>query len=137
MLKLEALRNHIIDACQEARDQTGLAPETWAALKSIKSLVEEMEDLLRDVAISEITKYGKEGVTKYGYRMTIKNGAGKYIFTTNPNWVEADLKKKKIEEAAKMAARTTGMFVDEDGVVQQPAVYIAGSETVYCEKLKS
>lgn len=136
MIKLEALRNHVIDACKEALDQPGSAPETWAALKSIEDLVSEMKDMLKEVTISELVKYGKEGLSKNGLRMSVKSGSGRYIFTGNPQWVEADARKKKIEEAAKLAARTNGIFVDEDGVVQQPAVYIAGADTVVCEKLK-
>lgn len=136
MKKLDGLLNYVRDQCLEARDQTGLAPETWAALKSIEDLVGEMKEMLRDVTIMELAKYGKEGFSRGGYHMTVKPAAGTYKYTNNPNWVELNNKIKKVQEAAKLAARTKGMFIDDDGVIQQPAVYIPGSDTVNCQKVK-
>lgn len=136
MKKLEGLLNYVRDQCLEAREQTALAPETWAALKSIEDLVGEMKDMLRDVTIMELEKYGKEGFSRGGYHMTVKSGAGKYNFKTVPEWVSLNDRMKKLEELAKLASRATGRLVDDDGVAIPPAVYIPGSYTVNCTKLK-
>ena len=134
MLKLPALLNYVKDQCLEAREQTGLAPETWAALKTIEDTVKEMKDMLREVTILELEKYGKEGLTRNDLHMTVQSAAGKYDFSTVPRWVELEKERKKLEESAKLAARSTGLFVD--GVIVPAAVYIPGSYTVNCKKVK-
>ena len=138
MQRLEALKTHLIIECDKALDQSGLAPETYAALHILQDLIENLKKELKETAISEIEKYGKEGVTKLGLKMTAKYGAGRYDYSVVPEWVELDRRKKEVEKNAALAARGGNQgIIDKEGSITPPAVYMSGPLTVYCEKLKS
>ncbi len=137
MTPLESIRNKIIDACHEALDQPGLAPETWAALKSLEKLVEQMQKLIVGVTADEVCKYGKEGISKHGFLMTEAYVGGKYDYTLSAEWRDLDKRKSELEKNMQFAYRAGNKgLIDSDSVYTPPAVPTGGSRTVKCMKVK-
>jgi hypothetical protein len=130
------LKKHIQDLTLAVTHGTADAAETYALLYGLKKTIEDCMDSVKEQAIEEVRKYGKEGVVMMGLHMTTKAGAGRWNYKTVALHNELSAKIKQIEELAQAAYRTGGNIADIDGVIIEQALYLPGADTVVCTKPK-
>lgn len=110
--------------------------ETYAILYSIGKACDEAIASVKEAAIDEVKKYGKEGVSHFGLTMTTKSAAGRWVYKGVAVHAELQARLKLVEELAQTAYRTGGGIADPDGQLVEPATYIPGGDTIVCNKLK-
>lgn len=106
------------------------ALDAYAELHAIKKDLDDAIESVKEQAITDVIEYGKEGTVINGYRFIKTNAAGRWMFGNVTLYNQYKDKLKNIEELAKMASKTGGHVTTEDGEVIEPAVFIAGGETI-------
>ena len=105
--------------------------KAYAELYSIIKTAEEAIGSVKDNAVTAIKQYGKEGFTDQGYNFTPMNGAGKWKYDNVQVLTKLSERIKKVQSLAQVASKTgAAIFDQEEGELIEPAVYIAGSETI-------
>lgn len=101
--------------------------------KEIKAALNEIEDQ----AMVEAAKHGKTSEHN-GYQVQLKDGSRKYDFKGCPSWVEAEKRKKEIEEQLKAAlqARERNILIaTEDGEdIELPRITYSKSSITITKK---
>lgn len=111
--------------------------EAYAKLYSLSKHLEEAIGHIKPMAIEEVTKYGKEGIERNGLVMQIKVAGGRWSYKGVAAHVSLSARLKQIELLAQTASKTGGNVTDENGEIIEPAVYLAGSDTIVCTKNKT
>lgn len=94
--------------------------EAYASLKRISDALETALETVKKGAYNELEKCEKD-YKNYGYTFNCKS-RGTWSYKHISSWVELDLKRKNIEELAKIAA-TKGVNANaETGEIIEPAV---------------
>jgi len=127
---------HIQDLSLSVVNGHADAADTYAHLYNIKKALDECIDMVKEDAVEEVKKYGKEGVVKMGLLMTTKSGPGRWNYSGVAVHKELHKKLKQVEELAQAAYRTGASIANDDGELIGPATYLAGSDTVVCTKAK-
>lgn len=130
------MKQAIYDLATKAVEGNADPADTYAKLYSLRKALDECIELVKTVAVSEVAKYGKEGVEKEGYVLTTKAGAGRWKYTSVTLHTELQAKLKAVEALAQAAYKTGASIADENGQLIEPAGYIAGDETIVCTKAK-
>ena len=87
-----------------------------ANLKSMETLIASVKKKLADVITDSAYEYPENSFTKHGVKFT-KGARKTYDYSSNPNWVEVDAKRKSIESLMKaikepIADPETGEIID-------------------------
>ncbi|MBA4166533.1 MAG: hypothetical protein H0X41_03140 [Chitinophagaceae bacterium] len=131
----EQIATGIIEAIKEGR----LSPLEFAVKKKV--IIDALDAALsnkevKDMCLTEVEKYGKEGASLYGASIKITNTA-KYDYDKDPKWKEINdsladglAARKAQEEKIKQACKMNGSIVSEDGEVIAQVVPCPKSETI-------
>ncbi len=130
----QGILNYIRDLCMEAADNSAKAPPAKAFLKDLERVVEECGEMIREAVVSEVKKYGKEGLALGGYHMTTSNGKTTYKYH-GETWEDAKAFLDQIQEAAQLANRTGKPMPGPNGEVVEPATALYGKEGVTLRKV--
>jgi len=105
--------------------------EVYVELKGLEKLLKDVISAVQPDAIDEAEKYGKGEHDAYGAKFQVKNGAGRWSFKGNPEWVDAEAKKKAIEEQLKTLFKGGVVGVDEStGEMIKGAEFTPGKTTI-------
>lgn len=128
--------NYIRDQIVQGSDQPSHSLRVWAFLKSVEELVELGKAAIQESAMSELEKYGKEGLTISGYRMTRKNGSVRWKYQGD-TIKDAEEHLKALKEIAQMAHRHTQQpMPGPNGELVEPAIAIYDRDSIVCTKQK-
>lgn len=130
----QGILNYLRDAALEAVDQPSKALETGAYLKDLEKTVKDLQELLKETLIREAQAYGKEGVTKGGYHITVNSGSRKWKYQGQAI-ADAEDYLTKLRDAAQLAHRMQkSVIIDGDGIEVEPAIAIFDKESVVFRK---
>jgi len=104
------------------------------ALKQIANLVSKAQADIKDVAIEEAEKYGREGFNNAIGKIEERNSASRYSYKHLPDWVAVKSHLTDIENQAKEAQKASekGLTIsDYDGEIVEPAIKSGGGETLF------
>ena len=106
-------------------------------LKELEKKSKEYKSKIEDIAIDELSKYGREGTDLNGYSLKLKKSAGRWDFKHIEEIVEAENNLKQLKEKYKLAYHqiehnTTS--VGEGGEVIKPAHFKHGKEIISISK---
>lgn len=111
--------------------------EVYAKLKAISHFIDECINVIKEDVITEVEKYGKEGVKSCGIPLVVKNSGKKYSYEDNDDWVELDdkikdltEKRKDIESKMKALVGTAGYVDGNTGEMLAPAKVISEGKTI-------
>ncbi len=116
------IANYLRDLALSATNGTTRAATTYAYFYSLSKVLEECIQSVKGDALIEVERYGSEGVTQMGLRMTCKAAAGRWSYKHLPTHTYLATRLKVIEEMAQLAYRTGERIVTEDGETVEPAV---------------
>jgi len=106
--------------------------------KQIKAAKEQIQsEQIQSQAINEAQMYGKT-FTHMGFEIQCRAGAGRWKFDHLDEWVVAKNQLATVEDMAKWAYKSEekGVLpVTDDGDIIQPAVYVAGSDTIALKEI--
>ncbi len=131
-LKLQAKKemNAVIEGIVEPA-------EVYAKLKAISHFIDECINEIKEDVITEVDKYGKEGVNVCGIPLIVKNQGKKYSFEDNDDWIELDDKikdltdkRKDIESKMKALVGTAGYVDSDSGEMLAPARIVSEGKTI-------
>jgi hypothetical protein len=129
------IHNYLRDLSLSASNGDLRAAEAYAYFHALSKVLEECIATVKADAITEVERYGSEGCTALGLRMTAKNAAGRWSYRHLPSHAYLTNRLKTVEEMAQLAYRTGERMVTEDGEAIEPAVYTPGSTTIYTTKI--
>lgn len=130
------IEDHLWDMAQEAAEGHKDPSEVYAVLYKINKTLADCLAMVKEAAVEEVAKYGKEGVVKNGLLLTSKAGAGRWNYKGVAAHVEQTQRLKEIEALAQAAYKTGAGIADKDGQYIEPAQYFAGADTIVCTKPK-
>lgn len=111
--------------------------EAYIHLKSIEKRISECLKEVEPIAYQEADKWSEKVFTYKGAEIQKKNAAGRYDYSTVSLWKQAEERKKKIEELAKVAYKGGVTVVDEEsGEVVEPCAYTEGKSIISVRLLK-
>lgn len=128
------ISNYLRDLALAVTNGNGNPAETYAYLYSLNKVVAECMEVVKESAIEEVAKYGAEGCTAMGLRMTTKSAAGRWNYKAVSAHVDLMARLKEVEDLAQVAYRSGGNVTDQDGQYIEPAVYLPGGTTIYTTK---
>lgn len=130
----QGILNYIRDQILEGADQQSKSLKVWSFLKQLQEVVEMGQKAVKETAIEELAKYGKEGVTIGGYRMTKKNGSVRWRYQ-GETIQQAEEHLKTLKEIAQMAARHTQQpMPGPNGELIEPAIALYDADSIVCTK---
>jgi hypothetical protein len=110
--------------------------EAYTILKGMLTDVEDAISAIKEDAISELKKYGKDGFVSDGMRFQVRDSAGVWRYNSSEIWKQKKMELDEIQNAMKAAYKTPGMIIDENGEIIEPATFEHGRETIYATKKK-
>ena len=128
------IANYLRDLALSATNGDTRAATTYAYFYSLSKVLEECIQAVKGDALIEVERYGSEGCTEMGLRMTCKAAAGRWSYKHLPTHAYLASRLKAVEEMAQLAYRTGERMVTEDGETVEPAVYTPGGATIYTTK---
>lgn len=129
-----SLANSIRAHAEQVINGTIDAAEAYAYLYNLRETLDECLAAVKEVAVNEVAKYGAEGFTAHGLKLTTKNAAGRWSYKGVAAHAELAAKLKGIEQMAQVAWRQGCIVADGDGVLIEPATYTPGATTIYATK---
>lgn len=129
------ISNYLRDLALSAANGEIRPAETYAYFHALSKVLEECIASVKADAITEVERYGSEGCTVLGLRMTAKNAAGRWSYKHLPSHSYLTDRLKVVEEMAQLAYRTGERMVTEDGEAIEPAFYTPGATTIYTTKI--
>jgi hypothetical protein len=130
------IKQAIQEIALSVENGTANPAETYALLYGISKTVDDCMAMIKESAIAEVAKHGKEGVSYFGLHLSTKGSGGRWNYKSVEVHNELSKKIKMVEELAQTAYRTGGGIADPDGQVIQAAVYLPGGDTIVCTKTK-
>jgi hypothetical protein len=97
------------------------ALDAYIELYEAKKLIEEQLDEIRDLAIQEREKYGKESPMRNGYLVEIAPGRKNWNYKGVSAWNSVKARLTDIEKMAQMAYNGAEVTDKETGEVVEPA----------------
>lgn len=90
--------------------------DTKIACKTAIEYFTQIDAGIKEMALTEAQKYGKEKVQRLNAHFETRGGATKVDYSADPVWKELNTRMKAREELLKVSAKTKGvMFDDETG----------------------
>tara|TARA_R100000655_G_scaffold31221_1_gene62655 strand:- start:1315 stop:1731 length:417 start_codon:yes stop_codon:yes gene_type:complete len=109
-------------------------------LKEIEKKAKEYKCMIDDIALDEITKYGRGGTEIDGYSVSVRSSAGRWDFKHIKDITDLEKQLKELKEKHKAAYNqmTRNLTtLGEGGEVIIPANYKQGKEIIVISKLKN
>jgi len=113
------------------------ALDAFCQLTRIEKQIKAAKEQIQSQAINEAQMYGKT-FTHMGFEIQCRAGAGRWKFDHLDEWVVAKNQLATVEDMAKWAYKSEekGVLpVTDDGDIIQPAVYVAGSDTIALKEI--
>jgi hypothetical protein len=113
------------------------ALDAFCQLTRLEKQIKAAKEQIQSQAINEAQMYGKT-FTHMGFEIQCRAGAGRWKFDHIDEWASAKMKINTIEDLAKWAYKSEEkgvMPVTDGGEIIQPAVYVAGSETIALKEI--
>ncbi len=113
------------------------ALDAFCQLTRLEKQIKAAKEQIQSQAINEAQMYGKT-FNHMGFEIQCRAGAGRWKFDHIDEWASAKMKMNTIEDLAKWAYKSEekGVLpVTDDGDIIQPAVYVAGSDTIALKEI--
>jgi len=113
------------------------ALDAFCQLTRLEKQIKAAKEQIQSQAINEAQMYGKT-FQHMGFEIQCRAGAGRWKFDHLDEWASAKMKMNTIEDLAKWAYKSEekGVLpVTDDGDIIQPAVYVAGSDTIALKEI--
>lgn len=105
------------------------ALEAYVNAAKLKKVCEAVMAQIKDEAIGEAQKYGKE-TEVYGAKVQVRNAPPQYSFKDDPVFVNYDNLAKQRKQLLTKSAKTKFTLVDENGEVVPKVSYTEGATTI-------
>ena len=108
-------------------------------LKEIEKKAKEYKSMIDEIALDEITKYGREGTEIDGYTISSRSSAGRWDFKHISDITDLEKQLKELKEKHKLAYNqmTRNLTtLGDGGEVIIPANYKHGKEIIVITKKK-
>lgn len=133
----QGIINFLRDLSLEAVDQPGKALEIGAYFKDLEKVLEVAKETMRDTLVQEAQAYGKEGVTKGDYHITVNPGSRKWKYQGQAI-TDAEDYLMKLKDAAQLAHRMQkSVIIEGDGIEVEPAIAVFDKEGVVFRKVRT
>jgi len=113
------------------------ALDAFCQLTRLEKQIKAAKEQIQSQAINEAQMYGKT-FQHMGFEIQCRAGAGRWKFDHLDEWVVAKNQLATVEDMAKWAYKSEekGVLpVTDDGDIIQPAVYVAGSDTIALKEI--
>jgi len=113
------------------------ALDAFCHLTRLEKQIKAAKEQIQSQAINEAQMYGKT-FQHMGFEIQCRSGAGRWKFDHLDEWVVAKNQLASVEDMAKWAYKSEekGVLpVTDDGDIIQPAVYVAGSDTIALKEI--
>ena len=115
----------------DAVNGMGSAMSAYAQLKRIQAEVEDAMEAVKESAINERRKYGKETIVRHGFELEIVQGRKVWSYKHGTAWSRAEAEKKRIEKLMQSAYETGSEIADATtGEIYEPAQLSFASDTL-------
>ena len=109
----------------------GSALNAYAQLKKIQAEVEDALEAVKESAIEERRKYGKEIINRHGFELEVVTGRRIWSYKHGSAWAQCEAEKKRIEKLMQSAYETGNEIADATtGEVYEPAQLTFASDTL-------
>jgi hypothetical protein len=127
----------IVNLLFDVEEGNASALDAFCQLTRLEKQIKAAKEQIQSQAIDEAQKHGKT-FTHMGFEIQCRAGAGRWKFDHLDEWVVAKNKLAAVEDMAKWAYKSEekGVLpITDDGDIIQPAVYVAGSETIALKEI--
>tara|TARA_B100000519_G_C14251244_1_gene442540 strand:+ start:1221 stop:1634 length:414 start_codon:yes stop_codon:yes gene_type:complete len=107
--------------------------KAFVVLKEIEKKSKEYKSKIEDIALDELSKYGREGLEMDGNQISIKRSAGRWSFKHIKEVVELENELKALKEKHKGSYKqiqSNITSIGEGGDVIDPAEFKEGKEII-------
>lgn len=137
------IKNVVEQAVSRIKEEDDQYLDRYLQAKAMEDISKGIQEAIKKDAIEEAEKLLNDKVEKYlGCTISIKNGATKYDYSDNPEWVKLNEdmvaiknRLKEIEQEM-VAASKVSQLVNADGEVVVPAKIIEESGRVFSVTLQ-
>ena len=121
----------------EAIEQGNTNPLTaYAELKQLSDMISSMIESVKEQAIDERRKYGKEEVIKNGFKIELVNGRKIWNYKSSQRWQQLDAQRKTYEELMQKAYHGAKIADADTGEMIEPADLSFASDTLRLTPIK-
>lgn len=106
-------------------------------LKALSDMISDMQDSVKEAAISERMKYGKEEVVIDGYKVETVPGRKLWKYDHSDAWKAINERRKTLESLMQKAYTGASIVDGETGEEIEPASLTFASETLRLTKSKA
>jgi hypothetical protein len=127
----------IVNLLFDVEEGNASALDAFCQLTRIEKQIKAAKEQIQSQAINEAQMYGKT-FQHMGFEIQCRSGAGRWKFDHLDEWVVAKNQLASVEDMAKWAYKSEekGVLpVTDDGDIIQPAVYVAGSDTIALKEI--
>ncbi len=127
----------IVNLLFDVEEGNASALDAFCHLTRLEKQIKASKEQIQSQAINEAQMYGKT-FQHMGFEIQCRAGAGRWKFDHLDEWASAKMKMNTIEDLAKWAYKSEekGVLpVTDDGDIIQPAVYVAGSDTIALKEI--
>ena len=102
----------------------------YVELKQFSDLISDMMDQVKQQAVEERRKYGKEDIVRNGYRIEVANGRKIWKYENSQKWQQLNAQRKTYEELMQKAYHGAQIADAETGEVIPSAELSFASDTL-------
>jgi len=127
----------IVNLLFDVEEGNASALDAFCQLTRLEKQIKAAKEQIQQQAINEAQMYGKT-FTHMGFEIQCRAGAGRWKFDHLDEWVVAKNQLASVEDMAKWAYKSEekGVLpVTDGGEIIQPAVYVAGSDTIALKEI--
>jgi multidrug resistance efflux pump len=115
----------------EAVNGVGSPMSAYARLRALQAEIESAIEAVKDSAIAERQKYGKETIVRHGFELEIVSGRKVWSYKHGTAWSRAEAEKKRIEKLMQSAYETGSEIADATtGEIYEPASLTFANDTL-------
>lgn len=109
----------------------GSPMSAYARLRALQAEIEGAIEAVKDHAIAERAKYGKETIVRHGFELEIVQGRKVWSYKHGTAWSRAEAEKKRIEKLMQSAYETGSEIADATtGEIYEPASLTFANDTL-------
>jgi hypothetical protein len=109
----------------------GSAMSAYARLRALQAEIDNAIEAVKDSAIAERQKYGKETIVRHGFELEIVSGRKVWSYKHGTAWSRADAERKRIEKLMQSAYETGSEIADATtGEIYEPASLTFANDTL-------
>jgi len=127
----------IVNLLFDVEEGNASALDAFCHLTRLEKQIKAAKEQIQSQAINEAQMYGKT-FNHMGFEIQCRSGAGRWKFDHLDEWVVAKNQLATVEDMAKWAYKSEEkgvMPVTDGGDIIQPAVYVAGSDTIALKEI--